>query len=152
MMDMIYTGRYTTIKLIIFIVLSLLSRASGESVQIRAPTSDRQFHCPGERAIFTCETRSSLTVEWRSDEYIDSQLHFQYGAHDPIGTVLYNPANHDIFANFTGSRNENGLTVLESQLHIRIGPNAFSPSISCVHANGSMDTIILRVLGMCIKC
>ena len=100
--------------------------------------------------IFTCETRSSLTVEWRSDEYIDidSQL-FQFGAYDPIGTVLSNPTNHDIFANFTESRNENGLTVLESQLHIRIGPNASSPSISCVHANGNMDTIVLRVLGMC---
>ena len=100
--------------------------------------------------IFTCETRSSLTVEWRSIEYIDSLL-FQFGAHDPIGTLLFNPTNHAIFANFTGKRNENGLTVLESQLHIRIGPNASSPSITCVHANGNMDTIILRVLGMCTR-
>ena len=100
--------------------------------------------------IFTCETRSSLTVEWKSDEYIDSLL-FQFGAHDPIGTVLFNPANHDIFTNFTSKRDENGLTVLESQLHIRIGPNASSPSITCVHANGNMDTIILRVLGTCTQ-
>ena len=125
----------------------LCTCAWGERVQI-IPSSDRQFHCPGEDMIFICETRSSLTQQWRSDEYINSSL-FQFGAHDPIGTVLYNPANHDIFANFTGRRNENGLTVLESQLHIRIGPNASSPSITCVHANGSMDTIVLRVLGTC---
>ena len=96
---------------------------------------------------FTCETRDSLTIEWRSEEYIDSIL-FQFGAHDPIGTILYNPINHDIFTNFTGRRNENGLTVLESQLHIRIGPNASSPSLTCVHADGNMDTIKLRILGM----
>ena len=133
----------------IFIVL--LSCASGESVQIRVPSSDRQFHCPGEVVIFTCETMSSLTIEWRSTDYIDSLL-FQYGAYDPIGTILYNPSNHDIFANFTGKRNESGLTVLESQLHVRIGYNTSSPSVTCVHANISiMDTIKLRVLGMCVQ-
>ena len=97
--------------------------------------------------VLTCQTRGSLTIEWRSNEFIDSSHLLLYGIHDSIGTILYNPTNHDIFANFTSSRDENGLTVLESQLQIRVGSNASSPSVTCVHANGSMDTIKLRILG-----
>ena len=56
--------------------------------------------------------------------------------------------HHDTVAKFTDKRTENEELVMESQVHIRVGPNVSSPSVMCVHANGDMDTIMFRVLGM----
>ena len=71
-----------------------------------------------------------------------------FAEYESIGDTLNDVIHHHTLAKFTDKRTKNEELVMESQLHIRVGPNVSSPSVMCVHANGDMDTIMLHVLGM----
>ena len=116
---------------------------------------EQEFLCPGDEAIFICQTTDSQTLEWRSDQYtINSSSYLKFASYDHIGRIL-NSLDHDheaVFANLTNSsRDDGGVIMMESQFHIRVEPNISSTFyVQCLLDNLEMDIITLRVLGMCI--
>ena len=105
------------------------------------PAED-DFQCPGQVLVFTCETRGSIIITWRSVEYIGAnRLQFSdgrvVGNEESAGATV---------ANLTRNVVENGERVLESQLRITVGSTISSPSISCARDSGNADSVTLHVL------
>jgi hypothetical protein len=124
---------------------------SGQTVEIHHPYSEKDFLCPGDQVIFTCRTTGSQTLEWRSNEYTDPNHHLKFASYDHVGGVLLSPNHQDVSANLTNSsRDDDGVIVMESELHIHVRSNASTFSVNCLLDNLETDMITLRVLGMCI--
>jgi hypothetical protein len=99
--------------------------------------------CPGQEVTITCEIRGSPIIAWSSDEYIGrgAQLHFI--SIDPVGVIR---RINSTVATLINSTNDNGVTILVSQLRI-IG--SLSSSVACMnHVNGMIIAIMVHVLGM----
>ena len=64
-----------------------------------------------------------------------------------IGYNKTSPVHPSTVAILIGNRIEDGVQVLESELRIKTMANVSNFSISCLHANGSPDTINLQLLG-----
>ena len=108
--------------------------------------------CPGERIILTCETRGSSTIAWRSMDYIgdmSDQLEFSRfsSTEVPNNSPVYNTTT----AILTANREDNGVRVLISQLHITVRSDVSSTSAICVHDNGNEAMITLRLLSMLLS-
>ena len=119
------------------------------SQRILDQTDNRGYQCVGESLIFTCETVGSSVIIWRSDDYVGegNQLEFASSFNSP-GNREISRVYPETFAILTIDSNEDGTQMLASELHVTVRAGNTSPSISCVHANGSTATTTLRVLGM----
>lgn len=113
-------------------------------------TQPNELHnlCPGQEVTITCETRGSETIAWSSDEYIGRAAHLEFSSSEIVG-VTKRAWSSNIVATLANNTNENGVTVLVSQLHIIALPGALTSSVTCIHiANGITITITVHVLGM----
>ena len=108
--------------------------------------------CPGQEITFTCETEGSPTIAWESIDYIDVGSQLEFGAFNHPGVSRTSPINLDTVATLVGSSiTEDGEQVLISELHL-IALSRFPIfSVSCVHGNGTKNTIAIFVQGKLIS-
>ena len=103
--------------------------------------------CPGEEKVFTCKTRGSGTIGWRSDLYVrkGSQINFSNGA--STGIMQRSNFNSDTIATLLNNQVVNGLPVLTTQLNVTVSSAAGDHSVTCVFvSNGSVATITFQSL------
>ena len=118
------------------------------SCQEISALANQESLCPGDRIILTCETRGSPIIAWRSTDYvggINDQLEFSQLS--SVGSIRSSSV-YDTTATLTANREDNGVRVLISQLHITVRSDVLSTSAICVHDNGNEDMITLRSLSM----
>ena len=94
--------------------------------------------CPGDVVIFTCTIRgsSSLVLAWSSSEYIGQGNFLQFTTENLPGTIRTSVINGNVTATRTSNTNDNGVSVLESELHIVADQ---SSTVTCTVANGAMS-------------
>ena len=106
--------------------------------------TDGDIFCNGSEVIFTCETRGSTTLTWRSNGiYIQDEISF-VATVDNIRDTITGSSN-DIVANLTQNDRDGG--VLVSTLRIIVSSVAPSGFVSCIRANGTADRINFTVIG-----
>ena len=80
---------------------------------IETPLYNGRLACPGDEIIFRCETRGSLTIAWRSAEFIGPggrQLQFANVESSPKSLN----GTEDTVATLIDTRDEDGIPVLVS--------------------------------------
>ena len=111
--------------------------------------SELQNLCPGDEVTFTCETRGSPVIAWSSDEYIGSNVQFEFFIVESVGTTHTSPANPNTVVTLINVTTENGVAILVSQLHIIVLSGFLTSSVTCIHLSlGQTNTIVFHVLGM----
>jgi hypothetical protein len=109
-------------------------------------TQPAELHnlCPGQEVTITCETRGSQIIAWTSDEYIGRQgVQLEFLSIDPVGVTR---RTSSAVASLINNTNDNGVTVLVSQLRI-IG--ALSSSVACINIMNDMTVaIMVHILGI----
>ena len=110
---------------------------------------DGHLAYPGQRVTFTCVTRNSTILEWRSDEHIgtdgdDIQI-YSVGSRVNVTSVTI-PTTYAIRVNVTET---NGITEIVSQLTI-IASNHFpTSSVTCgINSLGPRQKISFNTTGM----
>ena len=112
--------------------------------ELTGPTPNRP--CPGEVLTFTCVTRGSPIIAWRSDDYIGT-TQLEFAAVDSIGATDGN--QNTAIATLTGKNFIDGVIVLTSKLRITTSSTFPTSSVSCVHiGSGAVNTTSFQVLGM----
>ena len=105
---------------------------------------------PGQRVTFTCVTRNSSILEWRSDEHIgtdgdDIQIY-------SIGTDRDNVTSVTIpttYATRDSVTMEYGITVIVSQLFITTSDRFPTSSVTCgINSLGPRQMISFNTTGM----
>ena len=101
-------------------------------VLLNSTLSTRNIAYPGQQVIFTCVTRNTDILEWRSDEHIgrdgDS---LQLLSIDSAGTVKSNTRNPSTFAVLVSVSVDNRVRVIVSELHIRVSSQFPVSSVTC---------------------
>ena len=106
----------------------------------------------GQRITFTCVTRNSLILQWRSDQYIgtgDSRLEIH-----SFGSEVYVPSNIDsnTLARRINTFNDNGVTVIVSELHLIASLQHQTSTIICDNnGHGGSKNITFQTVGKCCK-
>ena len=113
-----------------------------------------EFHnlCPGEEVNIICEIRGSPILAWSSNEYIGGGgIRFEFLIIDSVGATITSHVNPNTVtvATLINRTIENGVVILVSQLHIIALSGVLTSSVTCINpSNGTMDTIMIHVLGM----
>ena len=116
---------------------------------ITSTLTDDQRQCPGQPVVFTCVTRGSQTIAWTSLEYIGpAGVRLLLASFDVIGSPIVSQINPSVQASLVNRSLDNGVQVLESELHIVISSEFPSATISCVLSNGTQSDATFQVLGM----
>ena len=104
--------------------------------------------CPGEEITFTCMTEGSPTIAWESIDYIDIGSQIEFAVFNHPGDRRTSPINPDTVAILVGSSiNQDGEQILISELRLRVLPQFPTFSVSCVHGNGTKNTIAMFIQG-----
>ena len=108
--------------------------------------NDDHFACPGQQIIFTCETRGSSIIAWKSEEFIGSG-----GAQTQFIQTQNNGSERwygDTVATLVDNRIEGGIRLLVSTLRITAMSMYPNPSVTCIHTDdGNWNTTTFRVIG-----
>ena len=116
---------------------------------LSSTVSNGDVVCPEEEKVFTCETRGSGTIGWRSDVYIGQGSEINFNLGDSTGITQRSNFNQDVIATFLNSQVVDGVQVLTSQLNVTVSSSAGDHSVSCVCvSNGSVATISFQSIGM----
>ena len=111
--------------------------------------TNRHLAYPGQRVIFTCVTRNSTILEWRSNEHVgidgdDIQI-YSVGSRDNVTSVTI-PST---YASRISVTMENGVTVIVSQLIITASNRFPTSSVTCgINSLGPRQTISFNTTGM----
>ena len=103
---------------------------------------------PGQGIVFTCVTRNTTLLEWRSNDYIGEGSHdIQISsAGDSNVTSLSNRGTYAIQVSVSV---ENGVTVIVSQLFITASEQFPISSVTChINGQGPQETISFNTTGM----
>ena len=112
---------------------------------------DGHLAYPGQRVTFTCVTRNSTILEWRSNEHVgtdgdDIQI-YSVGNRDNVTSVTI-PTTYATRFSVTM---ENGVTVIVSRLFITASNRFPSSSVTCgINSLGPRQTISFNTTGMII--
>ena len=99
----------------------------------------------GEVMTFTCTTRGSPILAWRSDEYIGHSVQFEFLSTDPQG---YTRHNQYVNATLISVAQDDGVTVMNSTLRIQASSKFSRSSVSCDNVgHGTRRTTSFRVSG-----
>ena len=101
--------------------------------------------CP-QTVVFTCTTKGSSVLTWRSGEYIGDQIVISSEFHNE-GYTRTSTSTPSTVATLTRNYVDNDVRVLESTLHIIASPTFRSSSVTCVSADSSETSITFQVLG-----
>ena len=106
--------------------------------------------CPGQVVIFTCETRGSPILAWTSEEYIEQGgTQLEFATFNAVNFTRVSPVNPNTIATLIENRNESGVRVLVSTLHIRTLSGFLDSSVTCMHiGDGTTNTSRVQVVGM----
>ena len=105
--------------------------------------------CPGDIIKFTCTTRGSLTIAWRSEEYVETGgTRLEFDAFRDINSTERSPIHRDTVATFISRADEGDVAVLKSQLRVVASSDFPTSTVMCIHSNGSLDTVSFQLLGM----
>jgi hypothetical protein len=103
--------------------------------------------CPGEIVTFTCTVNGSRILSWNSNEYIGgsrSGLQLEFSTLDKVGLRINSSISQDTYATLEKVVNSNGISSLQSTLHIVTNQSSI---ISCLSVNNStMKSINFKVL------
>ena len=105
---------------------------------------------PGQRLVFTCVTRGATILEWRSNEHIgtngDNIQIYSVGSRTLNVTSVTIPTT---YATRVSSSEENGVTVIVSQLFITASEQFPISSVTChINGQGPQETISFNTTGM----
>ena len=115
-----------------------------QALELTGPTPNTT--CPGEVVTFTCVTRGSPIIAWRSDDYIGT-TQLEFAAVNNVGATDGN--QNTAIATLTGNVVVGGVRVLISELKITTSSTFPTSSVSCVHiGSGAVNTTSFQVLGM----
>ena len=104
---------------------------------------------PGQRLVFTCVTRGSTLLEWRSNEHIgingdDIQI-YSVGSRDNVTSVTI-PTTYATRVSVTV---EDGITVIVSQLFITASEQFPTSSVTCrINGQGPIESISFNTTGI----
>ena len=107
---------------------------------------DGVFACPGSEVIFTCKTRGSGAIAWRSEDYIgggNAQLILS-------SDVTTTSSASNTTAMLTREYNDDGELVLESTLRIIASSTFPTSSVTCVNVLENRVVVVnFAILGKC---
>lgn len=127
-----------------------MTAVSNENVMITSGIPAKQLACPGEQIIFTCVTRGSLIISWKSDEYIGAGgTRVEFAAVDVGKDVQINP---NAAATLVSAEVINGTRILTSKLTVTATSDYQNPSITCLHVGLLINaTISFQLLGILLS-
>ena len=115
-------------------------------MELRSTLNDDQLVCSGKLLIFTCTTRGSPILEWFSEEYIGTggdRLQILSGSDRNTSSI-----NPDVVATRINVTNDNGITVIVSELQIIASIKYPTATVSCSNGNlRSIQNITFRMFG-----
>ena len=98
--------------------------------------------CANTDVTFTCETRGSSAIAWRSEQFIGVGSTAQLIFSDVDNPGSLQMASTTV-AMLTKNQLVNGVRLLESTLRIRVPASlTTSPSVTCVHLVNNMNSTI----------
>ena len=107
--------------------------------------------CTGQFRNFSCEIRDSVILAWKNAEYIGPNGdRLEFLSTEPVGTVKFSEINPKVFANLTGSYEQNGVQVMKCDLSIsEFLYNPDTVDVVCVNVGlGTEDSYEVTVNGM----
>ena len=135
--------------LIIILPLSFHTAATFSSFECQLLTSsipDDNLVCPGEPVTFTCVTKGSSTIAWRSEEYIEvGGTQLQFAVFNNVGDTRTSIVNPNTVATLINKTNEG---VLVSELRIIVQSNIPMSTVTCVTDSGAMNITSFQLTGM----
>ena len=133
-------------------VVYLQSACAVSQVTLSSTLGMGQSGCPGERVNFTCTVNGSRILSWSSNEYIGSGgLQLEFSTVDKNGSRLDSSVNPDTYAILESVIDANGISSLQSTLHIVSNGSSI---VSCLSVNNATRrSINFKVLdGMLYYC
>jgi hypothetical protein len=105
------------------------------------------YSCEGKEIIFTCTSRGSLGLEWRSPEYIEDGNPLQFSTASVVGRDVPSMINGRITATARLTMNAivNRVRVLESTLRIAAD---MASTVTCSGTTGGTESIDFFVSGI----
>ena len=126
--------------------IHILSAAAVEDVTLSS-TLTIQLAYPDQVIIFTCTTRGSGILEWRSDEYIGSST-LQILSLSSAPSSVVSRSNSDTVATRVSTTTENGVLVITSELQITASTLYPTSTIICGNSgDGSTRNITFQTAG-----
>ena len=99
------------------------------------------YACPGDDVTFTCETRDSPILVWRSDQYIGlNGVQIEFLSIDPLGTISVSMVDPRTVAELINKSNHNGTSIIISQLNITVLPSIVQQDHSVICSNVGIGT------------
>ena len=123
-----------------------VSTFPAREVSLNSTLTRGKFARSGQRITFTCVARNTTLLEWFSDDYVGP-------GHDhlPIssGGLARNQTRGSTVATRVHVDNDNGITVIVSQLHIIASEEFPTSSVRCgVNGQGPHQDINFTTTGM----
>ena len=105
---------------------------------------------PQQTVVFTCTTRKSSILEWSSDHYIgNSGEILQLLSVNCLTTEVRSTIDSNTFATCLSVTQENGVTVIVSELRITVSAAFTTSTVNCSNNGlGSSDSIIFHIQGI----
>lgn len=101
---------------------------------LNSSLSSRRVVSPQQNVTFTCTTRGSLILEWYSDHYIGTGgERLQLLSLTCFGTDVRSNINPNAVATCTDVYEENGETVIVSELRITVSEQFPTSTITCTY-------------------
>ena len=118
-----------------------MQKTCSQSITINLP--DGEILCPGREIVFRCEVHNSLTIAWRSNEYIQRDGNtIRFATFDDPGMTKSNAENPTTIATFVNKSSN----TLVSDLRIILSSVYPTPSVTCLHNNGTTVSKLFQVI------
>ena len=135
----------------VIVLIYIMTITAGYTQRIISPQpGELQKFCPGEEVNITCETRGSSIIAWASNEYIEQGgTRLEFAVFNNVGDTHVSPVNPNTIATLIKNTNKDGVSVLVSQLCVRVLSQFLNSSVTCINVSfGTQNTTRLHVLGM----
>ena len=111
-----------------------MQRTCSQTVTVNV--ADGSVLCPGQEIVFRCEVRNSLTIAWRSNEYIQRDGNtLRFATFENPGITKSNVENPTSIATFVSESSD----TLVSDLRIIVSSVYPTFSVTCLHNDGTTD-------------
>lgn len=131
--NLLYTG---------FIIYDIVQQVS--SLVLTSTLNDERLVCDGDTVTFTCTVRETNILGWSSNEYIGPGLdRLDILSICEPGTPHLAQGNMNTSAKLINAFDDNGVTVIESELRIEVQSDIVSSSVTC-HNVGTDKTITIH--------
>ena len=122
-----------------------MSTILAREVSLNSTLVHGRYAVPNQNVIFTCMTKNATVLSWNSSEYIGLGNEF----HIASAGEARNRTRGTTVATRVHTYNDNGITVIVSQLHIIALEEISTSSVTCrINGEGPSETVHFITTGM----